>query len=91
MQSEAFSVIIVASSFPAGISLRRHLKSHDAHNICEICEKTFQSKQLLERHSSKHTKVKKYTCENCQDKFTLNSNLQRHKTIVNKINSAHNC
>ena len=37
---------------------------------CSICDKTFTTKQNLQRHSMSHTGEKPYSCDVCGKKFS---------------------
>eukprot|EP01083_Nonionella_stella_P147012 463134_1 len=47
-------------------------------NICEICQKVFESSESLEYHLRIHCDDRQFACEVCQKSFKLNSDLNSH-------------
>ena len=46
---------------------------------CEICEKTFSSKDYVTKHKMfVHENIRNFECEHCQKKFSHKPNLDRH-------------
>ncbi|XP_041987735.1 zinc finger protein 345-like isoform X2 [Aricia agestis] len=78
--------------FAFEISLNKHiLQSHAGQRVsvdfisrqkrqvsCDLCGKTFPSKEQLVRHSIVHKTTKKYECDKCKKKFTRKGNLKSH-------------
>ena len=48
---------------------------------CDLCPKTFASRQILADHKKIHTGVKEYVCERCNKAFNRSSNLKKHSLI----------
>lgn len=53
-----------------------------------LCDKTFNCKSSLKRHSVIHTGERAYECQYCSKQFTTNSNMVRHITNKHKTSSS---
>jgi KRAB domain-containing zinc finger protein len=50
--------------------------------LTDVCGKKFLTKHFLQIHSIVHTKVKKFVCDICGNKFGQKAALYRHKKFV---------
>ena len=69
--------------------LRAHIKSHDKVE-CEICGKTFKSKNVLKCHKFKHHSQKQtveriWKCSLCPHSVKSERGLRYHKDLVHKV------
>ena len=48
---------------------------------CEVCEKKFSRKFILENHMLTHTKIRAHECDICDKKFFQKSSLVTHFRI----------
>lgn len=46
--------------------------------LCNICDKSFSSQRILNRHLSNHNRIKKYSCYICEKGFNDGFDLKRH-------------
>ena len=63
-------------------SSKKKRKSHTNQrngNQCEICAKSFTSKENLQQHMDIHTGIKPRRCDVCQLSFTTSTKLKIHK------------
>ncbi|OMJ71315.1 hypothetical protein SteCoe_30516 [Stentor coeruleus] len=63
-------------------NLKRHFESSHLglkHFICEMCNKSFASKQILKEHMHRHLGIKPYKCPVCQHFFRQYSQLCLHR------------
>ena len=61
---------------------RFHEKRRDF--VCEICEKTFASKECVKAHMAVHGDTKPFQCQMCGKAFALKKRLQRHVVGVHE-------
>lgn len=47
--------------------------------VCDICQKSLSSKQVLEEHLNKHNGIKRHKCETCYKEFRHYSHLALHR------------
>lgn len=52
---------------------------------CHICPRSFDRQYSLQRHVVLHKGEKKYECDECQARFSLPFNLNRHKKRVHNV------
>ena len=72
-----------------GVNLKnKDIKTHK----CSICDKTFEHKPNLVRHSvTVHQGVKPHQCEQCKKKFGLKQHLLRHLINIHQAVKPHHC
>ncbi|XP_051773882.1 gastrula zinc finger protein XlCGF8.2DB-like isoform X1 [Ctenopharyngodon idella] len=80
-----FSCKLCGMEYRQSISLVRHMRIHtgEAPYTCELCGRGFRRKDWLDLHSSVHTgnkrkSVKRFSCDQCEKKFTGSTALQSH-------------
>lgn len=56
----------------------RHVRRHSANLQCKMCDRTFNTKSSLQRHTRIHTGVKPFECPVCMKRFTQSSNMKIH-------------
>ncbi|XP_051572830.1 transcription factor E4F1-like [Myxocyprinus asiaticus] len=64
------------SSSPAKLALKLN---EEGRYICEICEKTFKTTNILRTHMFTHNEEKDFKCEICETAFRTKGSLIRHK------------
>ena len=61
-------------------------------NMCKICEKSFSSKQYLNRHiKSVHEGIKDHKCDLCEKSFSTKQYLNTHMKSVHEGIKDHKC
>jgi len=63
-------------------ALRTHEQRHNRPFKCDLCEKSFTSKILLEDHVNIHTGEQPYECTDCDKSFSSQSSLKEHRRVV---------
>ena len=58
--------------------LKDHHKKEHTNSLCVVCNKSFATKRLLQKHSYTHLE-KQIKCEDCDQKFSFKSELEIHK------------
>ena len=58
---------------------------------CEICEKTFSTKQRKRQHIKTHEGQRNYKCDSCGKSFTTSGNLKIHINVVHEGQKDHKC
>lgn len=58
--------------------MRRHMQSHDAPFICEVCGKTFAKPRFLKKHQVVHAEVKPWKCSLCGQQFCQKTEYKIH-------------
>uniref|UniRef100_A0AAY5KTT6 C2H2-type domain-containing protein n=1 Tax=Esox lucius TaxID=8010 RepID=A0AAY5KTT6_ESOLU len=58
----------------------RHVREHRKH-ICQICDKEFKKRHLLDRHNLSHSDDKPFKCQVCQRAFAQASQLKSHLRV----------
>ena len=67
-------------SFKTKNQLSTHMKLHyEPSHQCEVCQKSFYIKAVLDRHMRTHTGEKPYVCSICDKRFPRKDTLQRHQ------------
>ncbi|TRY84706.1 hypothetical protein DNTS_003921 [Danionella cerebrum] len=51
----------------------------DGRHVCEVCEKSFKTTNILRTHMFTHTDQKNFVCEICETAFRTKGSLIRHK------------
>jgi len=67
---------------------------HDRYNpkyFCCFCEKTFQVKDLLEKHILAHILEKPYNCQACPCEFATREGLRCHWIVKHSLNAKFKC
>lgn len=78
----AYSCIICKASFDNFFGLLQHNMGHsDVKNVCDVCEKHFDSQYDLKVHIRTHTKEKPYMCERCGKTFAVSYRLKEHQKL----------
>lgn len=75
-------VVLVCFVCKREFASRQLLKAHTVHRsrglfLCKECPKSFKTKIQLKRHDDVHDK--KFECEICKKRFSINATLQNHK------------
>ena len=76
------------STFKNNSHLSRHvMRKHRKHEYkmeCDICGQRFLLNYDLKRHMTKHSNVRNYNCEKCQQKFKTEISMKNHVKNVHK-------
>ena len=65
-------------------------KTDETRPQCDVCLKTFATKQSLRRHKITHTGNKRFKCPNCASSFYRRENLTSHLKVHSNVKS-HTC
>ncbi|ERL90365.1 hypothetical protein D910_07714 [Dendroctonus ponderosae] len=68
--------------FRSNAALKYHLQTEHSDNkpqhICAQCNKTFHHISLYKRHLSRHTDIKRFSCDTCGNQYTSKHTLEIH-------------
>ncbi|XP_039527835.1 oocyte zinc finger protein XlCOF19-like isoform X1 [Pimephales promelas] len=80
-----FSCKLCGMEYQRSLNLVRHMRIHtgEAPYTCELCGKGFRRPDWLKLHLTVHTgdkrkRVKRFSCDQCEKKFTCSTALQSH-------------
>ena len=79
--------IVCGKTFKDTILLKKHVKIHNPEDTrtCDICNKTFCSRQALGRHKeSVHSKNNSFACNTCEKLFSTKGSLNRHNKNIHQ-------
>ncbi|XP_033746013.1 uncharacterized protein LOC117331418 [Pecten maximus] len=84
---------ICGEEFPKG-KMKYHMTTHQEKQACGVCGK-YYSRKGLEMHMKLHKrvlkKIKKFSCEICDNKYTSKIGLNNHKKIHEKSSKCNFC
>ncbi|XP_026462371.1 zinc finger protein 570-like [Ctenocephalides felis] len=66
------------------VSEKRKTTSKLKRYECEICHKSFVTKQNLKQHGIIHTGERPHECKICNKRFTQSNNLRKHSSVHNE-------
>ena len=73
-------------------NLARHVETHGQNeHRCEICNKTFKTKNYLTEHKRTHREPEEYSCDKCLKVFGSISNLRGHIKTKHESTSSYSC
>nr|CAD7459319.1 unnamed protein product [Timema tahoe] len=83
LNKESISVTYVIRASRRSYDLNRHLLIHSAQRKykCDVCDKSFKTKNNLKSHLLIHSKQRKYKCDVCNKSFKGTYDLNRHLLI----------
>ncbi|XP_026292553.1 zinc finger protein 133 [Frankliniella occidentalis] len=80
LKSQSFKCDKCNLEFDIFVDFKRHLSTHQGEKpfTCNVCEKAFASKSILNVHSRIHNGTKPYRCDICGQAFTQKQSLDYH-------------
>lgn len=83
VQDKIYRCPICPESFSQVLELANHLSVHA--NMCNVCNKTFSTKQQLERHEQCHlSAATQYECTECGKSFLGSDSFRQHYCVHQK-------
>lgn len=90
------------NTFLAKVTLQNHmLRAHETEMHysdkqaisydCKFCDKQFVLPSTLDTHMKTHTEERNFACNECNDRFRSEKNLQKHINLVHRKNKPHAC
>lgn len=80
-RQQVYECMICGTKVKTLKKLSKHQSTHIERFMCSFCELGFTQRSLLIKHERTHTGEKPYECPFCLQRFSLISNLNRHKIV----------
>uniref|UniRef100_A0A182WHD4 C2H2-type domain-containing protein n=1 Tax=Anopheles minimus TaxID=112268 RepID=A0A182WHD4_9DIPT len=83
---------VCMAAFRRPATLSQHMISHVGikPHRCNICNKTYSSKQSYNSHMKLHSNaVRLFNCDNCKEAFNRYATLKRHQTMMHGVQNFH--
>ena len=85
-QDEAFICGICSKALKNKESLGKHKNTHTIEpSTCDVCDKKFDTKGLLQKHRKTVHNDIVYTCDSCPKRFTALKNLTAHIKSIHEL------
>ena len=86
------SLCKICGLFVSKANFARHVEIHGQNkHRCEICNKTFKTKNYLTEHKRTHREPEEYSCDKCLKVFGSKSNPRGHIKTKHESTSSYSC
>ena len=86
------SLCKICGLFVSKQNFERHVETHGQNkHRCEICNKTFTTKNYLTEHKRTHREPEEYSCDKCLKVFWSKSNPRGHIKTKHESTSSYSC
>ena len=86
------SLCKICGLFVSKANFARHVETHGQNkHRCEICNKTFTTKNYLTEHKRTHREPEEYSCDKCLKVFGSKSNPRGHIKTKHESTSSYSC